>query len=121
MKKEIKVNSKETQWLEPKKWTIRNNTARKNGEKDTGSHPAIAVGKNGRKIANIGITHDKKRGHHNNVELSRNLDPKDKRKSYIRTDLQYHDDKFLKELIKGYRNLTKSDIEKIQKIINKKK
>lgn len=116
-----KINPEETEWLAPDDWTIRDNTARKKGEKDEGSHPSLAVGKNGKKIANFGITHDRKRGHHSNIPLSQNPNPKDKEQAYLRDDLQYHDEKHLKQVLAGYRKLPPEDQEKVLKIINKKR
>lgn len=116
-----KVDIKETQWFKPDDWSIRENKARKRGNQDKGSHPALAVGKNGKRIANLGISHNAKRGHHKNVPLSRNPNPKDKKKAYIRDDLQFDDEKHLKQLLAGYRKLTPKDQQKVLEIINKKR
>ena len=116
-----KVDTNKTQWLKPDDWSIRENKARKKGKQDKGKHPAVAVGKNGKMVANVGITHDKKRGHHANIQLSRNPNPKDKRPAYLRDDLQYDHEKNLKHVLAGYRNLPPKDQEKVLKIINKKR
>lgn len=116
-----KVDNEKTQWLSPKDWTIRENKARKKGKEDKGSHPALAVGKNGKAIANIGITHKDKRGHHKNIPLSQNPNPKDKKQAYLRNDLQYDDEKHLRQLLTGYRKLTPKDQQKVLEIINKKR
>lgn len=116
-----KINKEKTNWLEPTDWSYRNNKARKKGASDNGLHPTIAVGENGNKIANIGITHQAKRGHHKNIALNSNPNPKDQRTAYIRDDLQYDDKKFLKELLSGYKKLPSKDQEAVLKIINKKR
>lgn len=118
MKKDIK--SINTKWLDPEKWTVKNNTARKKGKSDKGLHPSIIVGINGDNLANIGSTTNKKRGHHTNKPLNVNLNPKDKTKSYVRDDLEYHNKKYLSKSLKGYR-VDKSDYQTILTIINKKK
>ena len=121
MKKKKNINKSETQWLEPKDWSFRDNKARKHGAEDKGTHPSIAVGKNGKKIANVGITHNAKRGHHKNAPLSRNPDAQDNRNAYVRDDLQYDDERYLKVILKNFRKLPKQDEETVIKIINKKR
>ncbi len=116
-----KVDIEKTQWLKPDDWSIRENKARKKGKQDKGSHPALAVGKNGKTIANIGLTHNKKRGHHKNIPLDQNPNPRDKRTAYLRDDLQFDDEKYLKQILNGYRKLSPKDQQKVLKIINKKR
>ena len=102
----------------PNKWKFRKNRKRKN--KDTPYHPSIIVGEKDNKYANIGLTHNAKRGHHKNIPLHENPNKKDKRKSYLRTDLRFDDKEYLKEKLYGYKLSTK-DIDKIYSIINKKR
>ena len=116
-----KVNSAETEWYTPEDWDFRNNKVRKKRDEEKGEHHSLVVGKNGKKLANIGTAHQEKRGHHKNIPLSRNPNPKDKQKAFLRDDLQYHDEKQLKEVLKGFRKLTKKDQEAVMKIINKKR
>ena len=85
-----------------------------------GKHPSIVVGEEDNKYANLGLTHSKKRGHHKNIELSRNPNKNDSQISYVRDDLRLDDMKYLQEIL-NYRKLPKKDIDKIMKIINKKR
>lgn len=113
-----KIDKTKTKWLDPKDWSIRNNTARKKGKESEGKHPSIVVGKNGKKSANLGITHDPKRGHHPNKKLNKNPNPADRRTAYVRDDLTYTDKKHLKEHLIGYK-IDVSDIDTIKLIIKK--
>jgi len=115
-----KVDVKKTKWYSPKDWHFRDNTKRKEG-KNKGKHPSLVVGENKNTYANLGLTHSQKRGHHKNIELEKNPNPKDKKKSFVRNDLQYDDKKYLKTVFKDYKKLSDKDIEKISKIINKKR
>lgn len=118
-KKRQTIDKSKTEWYPQNKWKIKENTARKIGGTGKGSHPSIEVGKNGRERANIGLTTSKKRGNHSNIELSRNPNPKDNRKSYLRDDLRYDDKKHLEKVMSGFRKLPKSDQEKVLAIIKK--
>ena len=62
-----------------------------------------------------------KRGHHKNIKLSRNPDPKNKKDAYIRDDIEEHNKNALKQKLNHFRKLPKEDVEKAQKVINKKK
>ena len=104
----------------PKDWTFRNNLKRKNASNKGGKHPSIVVGEENNKFANLGLTHAEKRGHHKNIMLSRNPNPQDKKPSYVRDDLKLDDMKYLKEVL-NYKKLPQKDIDKIMKIINKKR
>ena len=108
-------------WYEPNKWTYRNNKKRQQvNKKKNGKHVSLVVGERNNTYANLGLTHSKKRGHHNNIKLSRNPNKNDKKPSYVRDDLQFHEKKYLEEIL-NYRRLPKADIDKIMKIINKKR
>lgn len=111
-------SQEKTRWFNADEWTFRNNKTRKKGDSDKGSHPALVVGKKGKKMANIGLSTKPKRGHHKNIELHSNPNPKDNRKAYLRNDLQFHDEKMLKEILKKYK-LSPKDIEKVKNIIKK--
>ena len=94
------------------KWHIRFNKKRK--------HPAIvfAESEDGNYFYNLGITHSKSRGHHNNLEIA---DPANfKQLSYVRDDLSIDEKKFLKEILDDYK-LHPKDYKKIWKRIIKKK
>lgn len=106
-------------WYEPKNWTFRNNQKRRNKNQKNGKHPSLVVGENATQFANFGLTHSSKRGHHKNIKLSENPNKKDNKPSYVRDDLQLDDKKYLKEIL-NYKKLSKQDIDKIIRIINKK-
>ena len=116
-----KQNTNSTIWYDPEEWTFRENARRKKANEKSGSHPALAVGRQGRKIANLGLTTERKRGHHTNIELSRNPNPKDNRKSYIRDDLQFDDKKYLTIILTNFRQLPPKDQKLVMEIINKKR
>lgn len=103
-----------------KDWSFRNNTKRKSAGKNNGKHPSIVVGVKDDKYMNLGMTHSPTRGHHKNIKLSRNPNIHDKKPSYVRDDLRFDDMKYLQEIL-NYRKLPKKDIEKVMKIINKKR
>ncbi len=113
------IDKTQTKWFEPKNWSFRDNTKRKQANK--GKHPSLVVGENKNTFANLGLTHSEKRGRHKNIKLSHNPNPKDSRTSYVRDDLQYDDKNHLKKVLKDYNKLTQEDIDKIYKIINKKR
>ena len=100
-----------------KNWTFRKNDRRKS--KFGSSHPALVV-EDKNKFANIGLTHSAKRGHHKNIELSKNPNVKDSKKAYLRDDLQFDDKQKLNEILSNYK-LSKKDIKKVYEIINKKR
>lgn len=116
-KKDIK--DKETLWFPTKKWEFRENENRKQNGK--GSHPALVVGEKNKKFANLGLTHSPNRGHHKNIKLTKNPNPTDKKESFIRDDLKYDDKKYLRKVLKNYTELSEEDIDKICKIIKKKR
>ncbi len=116
-KKEI--DKKSTNWFKPKEWSVRDNEVRKKGQSVRGSHPSLVVGENKKKFANLGITHDKQRGHHSNIPLKANPNPKDKKQAYIRTDVEFHNKNKLKKTL-PYK-ISKADVPTVMKIINKKK
>ncbi len=103
-----------------KDWSFRNNIKRKEYGKKNGKHPSIVIGEKDNMFANLGLTHSDRRGHHKNILLSRNPNKKDKKPSYVRDDLRFDDMKYLHEVL-NYRKLPKKDIDKIMKIINKKR
>ena len=93
------------------RWTIKNNRKRK--------HPALVFAKsNDGLLFNLGLTHSKKRGHHNNLMIH---DPTDWNKtSYIRDDLSLDEAIFLAITLANYK-LHPEDYKKIwERIIVKK-
>ena len=107
-------------WFNLNEWHFRENKVRKKGKSKNGGHPSLVVGEEGNNYANLGLTSNPKRGHHKNIELSKNPNPNSKEKSYIRNDLELHDKKHLRNVLKDYR-LSNKDINKIMRIINKKR
>jgi len=98
--------------FDKKDWNIRSNKKRKN-------HPAIVVGEEDNSYLNLGLTHSKKRGHHNNIPLSKNPNSNDNSVAYVRNTLQIDDKKYLKKVLSHYQ-LSEDDFEKIYKIIKKR-
>ena len=101
------------------KWHFRKNTKRKISHKKGGSHPSLVIGESedGTSYYNIGLTHAKRRGHHNNIEIH---DPKDWSKtSFVRDDIQVDSKEYLKVVLNSYK-LNPKDIDKIWKIIKKR-
>ena len=105
-------------WLNKKDWHFRENTARRKSNSKKGSHPSLIVGIDNDSYANIGLTSQKKRGHHNNIKLSKNPNPENQDNSFLRTDLQIHNKKHLVKILKNYK-LSNDDIDKVLSIIDK--
>lgn len=93
-------------------WHFRKNVKRK--------HPPIIIGEDDENFLNLDITHSKTRGHHKNILFDKNPNPLDNKDSYIRDDIFIDDKKYLQYILREY-ELSKSDIDKIYKIINKKR
>ncbi|MBE6143858.1 MAG: hypothetical protein E7177_07760 [Erysipelotrichaceae bacterium] len=101
-------------------WHFRNNKNRKKGKKNKGKHPSLVVGvtADNENYINIGLTHQKKRGHHNNIQIS---NPQNwKEKSYLRDDVREDPKRLMDEILIGY-NLNPKDIKKVHKLIEKYK
>ena len=113
-----KESEEKIKWYPPEDWSFRKNKKRKAAKGS--SHPALIVGKKGNQIANVGMTHSPTRGHHKNIELSKNPNPHDKNKSYLRDDLQMDSEKYLKEILHNLQ-LSPRDYEKVYHIIEKYK
>ena len=105
-------------WLKPKQWHFRNNRKRKT--KRNGAHPSLVVGESKGMFANLGLTHSSKRGHHKNIELSKNPKKGSLEKSFLRTDLQLHSKEQMKEKLPDFK-LSSKDVPKVQAVINKHK
>lgn len=115
----MKNKIKNVKILNEKAWHFRNNTKRRNSSKQRGKHPALIVGVSldGKYMLNIGITHSKKRGRHNNIEIR---NPQNWSKtSYLRKDIDLHPKECLREILLNY-NLNPNDIMKVEKIIKKR-
>ena len=50
-------------------------------------HPQLIVDANKTSFKSMNITHSSKHGKHNNIELKKNPNPNDERKSYLRKDI----------------------------------
>lgn len=102
------------------KWHFRNNSKRRIGSTNRGKHPSLVVGEtdDGKGYVNLGLTKSAKRGHHSNIEIH---NPQNwNESSYIRDDIRIDSKEHLSEVLKDY-NLCPDDLEKIWKIINKKR
>ena len=101
------------------KWHFRNNSKRKKGTTNKGSHPSLVVGEtdDGKAYINLGLTKSPKRGHHKNIKIH---NPQNwGEDSYVRDDIRVDSKEYLSEVLKDY-NLCPEDIDKIWEIINKK-
>lgn len=67
----------------------------------------------------MGLTKDKKRGHHANIELDDNPEKNNLEKAYIRKEIR-HDNKTNFESILNNYNLSERDKKKIIDFLNKK-
>lgn len=105
---------------EHKKWSFRNNTKRHKA-KSNGKHPALVVGEENDKYINFGLTHSEFRGHHKNIELSKNPNKFDRRKAYLRDDVKLDNKSDLREILPHLSNLSKRDAQKVIEILRKKK
>lgn len=98
------------------KWHFRDNFNRKNGKKK--KHPSLIFAKtsDGSKYYNIGLTHEDRRGHHKNIEIS---DPCNwKKKSYLRNDISADDIELFGKILNNYK-VNPKDKDKISKLILK--
>lgn len=86
-----------------------------------GGHPHIITKDNGKITHSIGMTSSSTRGHHKNIKLSKNPDPKSKEPSYIHDYLTEDYSKNYK-VDKKYKNwkISPKDENKIKKIAAKK-
>lgn len=115
----MKNNKDKIIWYKPNTWHFRNNKARK--QNSVKKHPSLVVGETEKEFVNIGLTKNPKRGHHKNIELSRNPEKGNKNKAYLRSDIESHNKNALKEKLTNFQKLPPEDIEKAQKIIDKKR
>lgn len=97
-------------------WSLRKNYNRKS--KNSDFHPSLVFGIENKKLLNIGVNHNKKRGHHNNIPLDENPEFNNNSKAYIRTDIKADDEKYLKEYLK-MKGLMPNDISKVMNVIEK--
>lgn len=67
------------------------------------NHPSLIVGDDGREYDFIGLTHSPRSGGRKCHELSRNPDPKDVRKSYLRRELRSDSHRSFKKPLSGWR------------------
>lgn len=68
----------------------------------------------------MGLTESPKRGHHKNIELTKNPQKGNTAKSYIRDELRYDDKSNFGDILSDY-NLDKKDMAKILKYLEKRK
>lgn len=97
-------------------WHYRKNYCRKNGKNEY--HPSLIVGETKKDYINIGLTSQKKRGHHSNIAIHNPTNFKEK--SYLRDDILSHPKRKFSGILRNY-FIHKDDYSKIDKIINKNK
>ena len=83
------------------------------------NHPAYLIDQDGNMYKYIGLTHSKVTDNVQNVKLSKNPDPKDKRPSYARPFVERDEKKNFGKGLNDWK-LAPEDKKKIKKIIKKK-
>lgn len=90
------------------------------GKNKKAKHPKLIVDENSTDYGFMGLTEAKKRGHHKNIELSKNPQKGKKNKSFIRRELRYDKKEQFGKILTDY-ELAKEDIPKIRKEVEKHK
>lgn len=101
-------------------FTFRRYKKTEGGKIKKGKHPKLIVDETSADYGFMGLTESPKRGHHKNIELSKNPQKGNTRKSYIRTELRYDNKNNFSEILKSY-NLSMQDKEAILKFIERRK
>ena len=65
-------------------------------------HPTYVYGESGNEYKYLGITHSSKSGHKKNYELSKNPNPNDTRKAYVRKQAQKDKKSLFESPLKGW-------------------
>ena len=90
------------------------------GKVKSAKHPKLIVDESKNEFGFMGLTESKKRGHHNNIELTKNPEKGNNEKAYIRKELRYDDKNNFSKPLADYR-LSDKDKPKIQVIVDKYK
>ena len=90
------------------------------GKNKKGKHPKLIVDENKTQFGFMGLTESRKRGHHKNIELSKNPEKGNFNPAYIRKELRYDDKENFYERLKNY-NLSEKDKQLILKYLEKSK
>lgn len=83
-------------------------------------HPKLIVEKQETTVGFMGLTESPKRGHHNNIELTKNPQKGNPRKAYIRKELRYTNSDNFGDILNDYK-LSEKDKQKVIEYINKLK
>ena len=86
------------------------------GKSKKGKHPKLIVDENKTQFGFMGLTESRKRGHHKNLELSKNPEKGNSSPAYIRKELRYDNKENFYERLKNY-NLSEKDKKSILKYL----
>lgn len=90
------------------------------GKTKKGKHPKLIVDENKTQFGFMGLTESSKRGHHKNIELSKNPEKGNQSPAFIRKELRYDSKDNFNEILKNY-NLTEKDKQIILNYLEKSK
>ena len=92
---------------------------KKEGQKQL-KHPKLIVDASEKKYGYMGLTENRKNGHHSNIPLEKNPKHNDPRKAYLRKDIKYDDKQQFGHILDNYK-LSKKDKQYIIDFIEKHK
>lgn len=90
------------------------------GKVKKAKHPKLIVESNSDEFGFMGLTESSKRGHHKNIELTKNPQKGKKGKSYLRDEIRYDKKRNFGDVLKDY-NLTEEDKQNILKYLERRK
>ena len=88
------------------------------GKVKKGKHPKLIVDENKSEFGFMGLTESPKRGHHKNIELSKNPEKGNTKPAFLRKELRYDSKENFYEILKDY-NLTEKDKQAVLKFLDK--
>ena len=101
-------------------FTFRRYKKNEGGKTKRAKHPKLIVDEKHDDYGFMGLTESAKRGHHRNIELSKNPEKGKTGKSYIRDELRYDKKDNFGEVLSNYK-LTKEDKQVIIRYLEKRK
>lgn len=88
------------------------------GKNKKAKHPKLIVDEAEENFGFMGLTESAKRGHHKNIELSKNPQKGNTDKAYLRKEIRYEKKDKFSEALKNY-NLSAEDKQKVLEYIKK--